>query len=156
MGIYDPTGLMMFSSYFCDALLGGVSIVRSNAFYPLKADAPSLALRLIYNVGSMRLEGLLRLSALQKDMDELVFEMMQVAAKVRLDAQVTRASRAAKPKAPVPASFVIRKEGLGEDEAEAAAADEQDPSAPAKAKKRKAVGVTLFANKKVRTPALLH
>jgi hypothetical protein len=88
VGIYDPTGLPMFASYFCDALLNGVSVVRSSSFYPLAADSKQLAVRLIYNIGNMRLEGLLKLQLLHQNLDLLVFDMMVASSRININSQV--------------------------------------------------------------------
>ncbi len=60
MGIFDPTGLSMFASYFCDAVLNGVSVARVLGCYPHSMEVQQLALRLFYKVGTMRLEAILR------------------------------------------------------------------------------------------------
>lgn len=145
------TNLQEFASYFCDALLTGPQIPLLAQHFPVLDNAPTLALKLIYTVGNMQLEGLLRLSMVQKHMPKAVFHMMSTFSAGSLTNQVTKESRSSRPK---PELVTINRqvkatiEGEG-DVDNTAAGQETTESGPVKAKKRKAAGVNLFAARKV-------
>lgn len=151
MGIFDPTGLNTFAAYFCDAVLSGVSVQRAQGFYPITLDSKALTLRLVYTIGAMRLEGLLKLRLIQQDLDIAVMDMIKFSAKTSLADQITSAIRALKP-TNVPSTFQIRKEGL---DAHAGAGEGEGPNGEArssspvavKAKKRKTVGIGMIVKK---------
>ncbi|RYG99278.1 hypothetical protein EON65_50450, partial [archaeon] len=111
VGIFDPTGLNTFASYFCDAILSSITVLRVQGCYPIALDSKVLTLRLVYTIGTMRLEGLLRLRLIQQDLDIAVMDMIKFSAKTSLADQITPAIRALKHNN-MPSTLQIRKEGL--------------------------------------------
>ena len=141
------TGLDEFASYFCDAMLNGPQIPLVPHCFPVVDHAKAIAMKLIYSVGSMQLEGLLRLNLVQSSMPKAVFEMMS-AFSVGVTSQVTKESRSSRLKSD---SVTIMKQPKSTSETAEAeeAVVENAESGPVKAKKRKAGGVNLFAGRKV-------
>eukprot|EP00981_Chlorochromonas_danica_P011333 scaffold3873_cov177-Ochromonas_danica.AAC.13 len=152
VGIYDE--LSSFAKYFSTALVAGVSIARLKDYFPLKLDSDQLQLKLLYSIGSAaaRLEGHLKLTLVQGNLDDVIFDMMAASAKVSLGKQfsaVGQTSSAAFPSSPANDFASSSQATQGHDHS-----DIQEPAtpivaeeAPVRAKKRKAVGVSLFAKK---------
>lgn len=150
VGIYDE--LPSFAKYFSAALVAGVSIARLKDYFPIKLDSDQLQLKLFYSIGSAvsRLEGHLKLTLVQGNLDDVIFDMMAASAKVSLDKQFSTVGQTASalfPSSPANDFASSALASQGHDRTPEPATPIQAEEAPVRAKKRKAVGVTLFAKK---------
>jgi hypothetical protein len=156
------TPLNTFAVYFCDSIINGPVVE------PVDVNAPFLVLKLNYLIGSMTLEGRLRISSIQKNISFQAFSMMNCLYLDRRN-QLTREEWVLKPK-PNSSSVIVNKSGsvvgapsLSESiepfHVETRELEDQD-AGPVKAKKRKAGGVSLFAKKvsiiEIRKSSVLH
>lgn len=156
-----------FAPYFAGALKKNIYVETASGSYPVDLEASVITLRLDYQISSMQIDGLLKLSLVQKTPHLEFYSMMKLLYKSDLSRIVFESSRDMS-SFPLPSSNSMAfptgtsdslttqsaiTSHLTEDGVKDAGESEE---VVLKAKKRKATGVNLFSNKKVRFSSLFR